>query len=98
MPEGLTTIGRGIFENCTNLRSIELSKSLTTIEDSAFENCSSLTETLKIPKQVKTIGSDAFKNTSLTKLDCSEFNRSALLNAPWGLSEDKIIYKEDLEE
>ena len=95
VPEGITTLGTSTFYGCANLKAVTLPQTLTTIGNRVFENCSSLTGTLKIPKQVKTIGSDAFKNTSLTKLDCSEFNRSALLNAPWELSEDKIIYKNE---
>ena len=93
VPEGVTTFGVDVFRDCVNLKSVTLPQTLTAIGNRVFEDCSSLTGTLKIPKQVKTIGPDAFKNTSLTKLDCSEFNRGALLNAPWGLSEDKIIYK-----
>ena len=95
VPEGITTLEVAVFTGCSNLKTVNLPQTLTAIENRVFENCSSLTGTLKIPKQVKTIGSDAFKNTSLTKLDCSEFNHGALLNAPWGLSEDKIIYKNE---
>lgn len=40
----LTTIGNGVFYNCTSLTEINIPSSVTTIEDSAFRNCISLTD------------------------------------------------------
>lgn len=51
------------FENCTNLKSIELPKSLTTIKYNAFSGCTSLGEII-IPNSVSSIDSNVFYNCS----------------------------------
>ncbi|MBQ7323312.1 MAG: leucine-rich repeat domain-containing protein, partial [Clostridia bacterium] len=43
IPDGVTSIGRGAFENCDNLTSIVIGNSVTSIGLSAFENCANLT-------------------------------------------------------
>lgn len=42
IPEGVTTIGKYAFYNCTELRTITIPNSVTVIENSAFNNCTSL--------------------------------------------------------
>ena len=59
IPNGVKTIGRRAFENCSDLAAIDLPSSVTRIGDYAFENCSSLTE-IVIPNSVHTLGNLAF--------------------------------------
>ena len=42
IPEGVTSIGLGVFENCSDLVSITMPNSVTSIGDWAFNRCSSL--------------------------------------------------------
>ena len=57
--DGVTTIGRYAFYNCSVLTSVTIPNSVTTIGGSAFENCSALTS-VTIPNSVTEIGSGAF--------------------------------------
>ena len=59
IPDGVTTIGRSAFDNCTSLQSITIPDSVTTIDYFAFEGCTSLTS-ISIPDSVTTIGGSAF--------------------------------------
>ena len=42
IPDGVTTIGMGAFENCTQMIQIGIPNSITTIEYHAFKKCNSL--------------------------------------------------------
>ena len=59
IPSSVTTIGRGAFEKCRNLRSVIIPNSVTTIEEDAFAFCCYL-ERVTIPNSVKSIGECAF--------------------------------------
>ena len=61
--DGITTIGRSAFRDCSNLTSVTIPNSVTTIGGSAFENCSALTS-VTIPNSVTEIGSGAFYGCS----------------------------------
>ena len=64
----LTEIAAHCFEGCTALKEVEnLPSTLQDIKDSAFSGCSALSE-IKLPDAVKTIGSNAFKDTSLQSI------------------------------
>ena len=66
----ITTIGKYAFKGCENLEKFgALPVSLTTIGDEAFAECRwDIKPTFIIPKNVKTVGKDIFKNSSyLTK-------------------------------
>ena len=67
LSDGLTTLGKGAFTCCGNLKSIDLPDTLTTISDHALEECFSLTD-LTIPGSVKYIGVYALSGTRLTEL------------------------------
>ena len=73
IPEGVTEIGGGAFENCKKIQSVSFPKDLRIIGASSFENCTSLSE-LTVPESVIWILDAAFKNcTSLksVRLLCS---------------------------
>ena len=59
IPEGITSIVKGAFCNCTSLTSIIIPDSVTSIGYSAFSGCTSL-ESVVIPNSVETIGNWAF--------------------------------------
>ena len=51
LPDTVLTIGSEAFHNCTNLKTIRLSKRLKSLGSRAFENCASLTA-IEIPKSL----------------------------------------------
>ena len=57
--DGVISIGRFAFYNCTNLESITIPNSVTVIGENAFENCTSL-ESITIPDCVTSLGMYAF--------------------------------------
>lgn len=66
--EGVTTIERLAFQNCSKLTSVTISDSVTSIEAGAFWDCSSLTSA-NIPDSVTFIGTSTFQGcTSLTSV------------------------------
>ena len=59
IPDGVTSIGAGAFEDCESLTEITIPEGVTEIGDSAFHRCSSLTS-VTIPDSVTSIGEGAF--------------------------------------
>lgn len=69
LPEGLQKIGNGAFQNCKQLKKINMPDSLTTLGTSTyavFSGCESLQE-IHIPDGVKVIGTDTFRNCKSLK-------------------------------
>ena len=68
IPEGVTNIGIGAFEECTGLTSIAIPEGVTDIGIGAFLYCTGLTS-ITIPESVTGIGSYAFSGcTGLVKI------------------------------
>ena len=68
IPNGVTRIDSGAFDECTNLKSVTIPNSVTSIGNWAFYNCTSLKK-ITIPNSVTSIGRDAFYEcTSLTSI------------------------------
>jgi hypothetical protein len=63
---GLTNLRSSVFQNCTNLREINL-ENITSIENSAFKNCLNLTGAL-IPPNMQSMGTSAFENTAIESI------------------------------
>ena len=63
LPAGLTEIEDGLFQNCTELKRVDISNHVTTIGERAFANCINLTS-ITIPEAVTAIGERAFFNCS----------------------------------
>ena len=61
LPDGLTSIGVGAFEDCWSLISITIPNSVTSIGQMAFFSCSGLTS-ITIPNGVTSIGVGAFED------------------------------------
>ena len=72
LPEGLTNIGYGAFQECKGLTKVTLPDGLSVIGSRAFEGCIGLTEII-IPDSVLNISSGSFQNCEgLTKLEMGE--------------------------
>jgi len=67
IPDAVTTIGNYAFYDCQNLSSVKLSSNITVIQDSVFQNCQKLTS-ITLPESLKTIGVQAFSDTSLESI------------------------------
>ena len=59
VPEGITEIGRGAFQNNKIIKKVILPDEVITIGAYAFSGCSSL-ESINVPKKVEVIGDKAF--------------------------------------
>ena len=71
LPSTLTTIGAagsGVFQSCTNLKTIVLPEALTVLGKGSFQECSSL-ESINIPAGVTRIESDALRATGLKSIE-----------------------------
>lgn len=69
LPSSVANLGRGVFEDCANLKSVDLGDSLRTLNRATFSGCASLTD-VKLPSTLRQIGSDVFKYCkSLTHID-----------------------------
>jgi len=69
----ITQISPSCFMNCINLEKITLQESTDGIGDDAFRNCKSLSNLNLDGKVFSYIGSNAFRNTSLTSLNCEYY-------------------------
>lgn len=67
VPDSVFELRTSAFQNCVNLKSVQLSVSLAAIGASAFQGCSALTS-IDIPESVATIGDEAF-------MDCTALKR-----------------------
>ena len=62
IPNTVTSIGSGAFQNCSGLSgALTIPNSVRSIGSGAFQNCSGFTGTLTIPNSVTTIGSNTFE-------------------------------------
>lgn len=64
IPNTVTSIGWGAFQDCTSLTNLTIPESVTSINGNAFYGCSSLMS-LSIPSSVTYIGSNAFDYSGL---------------------------------
>ena len=71
LPDGLKEIGERAFYGCEKIKTINLPESLTTIGNGAFYGAfkNDYVEKITIPKNVITIGTEAFSTTSLKEVE-----------------------------
>lgn len=67
IPSTVTSIGKGAFSECKNLKEVELPSGITEINDELFYNCKKLKKVI-IPNTVTTIGDSAFAGTGLNEI------------------------------
>lgn len=60
----VTKIGKEVFRDCTNIKSVSIPNSITSLEMGAFYGCSGL-KTINIPNSVTSIGRECFECTGL---------------------------------
>ena len=63
LPEGITSIGAGAFENCTSLEEIYLPETITDMIG-GFGNCTSLKK-VNIPKQITSLSEQCFRDSGI---------------------------------
>ena len=69
IPEGVTTIGKGAFQNCKSLTSVSLPSTLVAIDYFAFSGCSKL-DNVNVPSNTTYVGRQAFAGCeSLTTIN-----------------------------
>ena len=71
LPSTLTTIGAagsGVFQSCTNLKTVVIPESVTVLGKGTFQECSSL-ESINIPAGVTRIEADALRATGLKEVE-----------------------------
>lgn len=88
----VTLTGQSCFQNCTNLKDVQLGNYIDFVSDSTFKNCTSL-ETIKFPATVTTISTNVFNGcTSLMEVICLAPNPPKLsANSFDGVPENCLI-------
>lgn len=66
VPKTVRTIGTGAFENCSGLKTVNISAGLTDIAERSFKGCAELTS-LNLPATVVSVGTSAFEDCSSLK-------------------------------
>lgn len=91
IPDGVTSIGNHVFQDCSGLTSVTIPDGVASIGKYAFCNCSGLTS-VTIPDSVTSIGGAAFYNCSrlksitipdsVTSIGCRAFSGCDKLKRP----------------
>jgi len=91
LEDGVLSIGKNVFADCSSLKVVNLSNTVTYIGDSAFSGCTVL-RSLEIPASVSVIESNAFSGcTSLNSITVASGNSVFA-------SEDGVLFDKQLTE
>ncbi|MCM1376914.1 MAG: leucine-rich repeat domain-containing protein [Clostridium sp.] len=72
LPESVSSLGKGVFANCPQLRTVDLSNTLITeIPQECFAGCTSLVQVI-LPANVDKIGREAFRGTAVVALELQD--------------------------
>ena len=71
IPDGVRQIGYNAFRDCKNLESVSIPDSVAIIDGYAFYECSAL-KSVKLPPRLESIGTSAFKGTSISEIEFPE--------------------------
>ncbi|GEM_PF-6753507 len=71
IPQGVTAIGAGAFENCTLIQRVIIPQGVVRIDEKAFANCTGL-ESVQFPVSLRVVNDNAFMNC--TQLQEAIFN------------------------
>lgn len=66
VPNSVTSIGKTVFKECSNLKSVSIGDGLEIIEEGAFTGCTQL-ESITIPNSVELLGKNAFESCTALK-------------------------------
>ena len=92
IPDGVTNIGDGTFEECSALTQVTIPNSVTSIGSYAFSGCSALTQ-VTIPGSVTSIGSSAFEYCyALASVRCEATTPPALGSDCFGGTSFAIVF------
>lgn len=102
LPEGLTSIGKGAFTGCYNLKAVRIPGGVKEIPESCFEQCHKL-KTVELTEGLQGIGNYAFEGCvelnnvelpqSVKEIGCLAFNNTSSLThitIPEGVTEIKL--------
>ena len=67
LPSNVTSIGDGVFENCSKLESVQLVEGITTIPEKCFLNCAKLAN-FRLPDTVEYLMPYSFGGTNMKKI------------------------------
>lgn len=91
IPEGVTRIGNGAFDNCKRLLNVSLPSTLTEIGGWAFRDCTALTSII-IPIGVTTIGTWAFLRDMSLTINCEASSQPSGWHTDWNLSGGTVVW------
>ena len=94
IPDGVTSIGEGVFRN-TNITSVTIPNSVTTIDNNAFYGCRNIAS-LTIPNSVQSIGSDAFwRVKNIVYSGSAEGSPWSALTVNGIIDEEDFVYEDE---
>lgn len=91
IPEGVTHIGNGAFDNCKRLLNVSLPSTLTEIGGWAFRDCTALTS-IVIPIGVTTIGTWAFLRDMSLTINCEAASQPSGWHTDWNVSGGTVVW------
>lgn len=91
IPEGVTRIGNGAFDNCKRLLNVSLPNTLAEIGGWAFRDCTALTS-IVIPIGVTTIGTWAFLRDMSLTINCEAASQPSGWDADWNISGGTVVW------